>query len=665
VPIRGWQDYLSLKNVHTVAQVNNKIYAAADVGLFYYDTEEYVLKKITKTNGLSYLEISAIAAIPNSNKLFIGYENGNIDILEEDQVKSIPYLKIKDMNNSKRINHVNFIDNKAYCSTDFGILVVDYINEEIPEYFIIGDNASNLKVYQTALSNDSIYAATESGIKGAPVNNEALVFYETWETVSPDNLIYKSITAFNNDIFAAKSIGSTHEVVHYQNGQWIKLFDKSNFINLSVVDNHLAITTKQSILLYNNSFVQSQAISTYNIEDENITPYFSSVIYDGNNFYTGDTSLGLVKIDDSGDIQILPDGPYSNTVEKLIASPTSLWVVSGNNHLVDPQFKPAELSIQRNKKWKHLTKNSSTTLSNTYNFCDIVLDPFDDNHGYIASARSGIFEIKNDTVFAHYTKDNSTIQPFGSWELITSLSMDKEGNLFACNQAASMPIIAKEKNQSENMWFKYDYLYFETNVYRLPWLRNMIYTNNNQFWAVSKFTAPGIFIFDTNNTIDNSTDDSYRSSINSSSDIRHNYIALWDEYGQQIEATPICIAEDKSGYIWVGTSAGVMVYYQPKAIFDTPKPTISRIKIAREDGSNLADYLFENDKITSIAVDEANRKWIGTDLNGIFLVSADGSKTLQSFNTENSPLISNTIKSISINPKTGEVFIGTSEGIVS
>ena len=65
-----------------------------------------------------------------------------------------------------------------------------------------------------------------------------------------------------------------------------------------------------------------------------------------------------------------------------------------------------------------------------------------------------------------------------------------------------------------------------------------------------------------------------------------------------------------------------------------------------------------------MAVDGANRKWVGTK-NGLWLISADGDKIIYQFNSDNSPLLSNDVKKIAINPITGEVFIATFNGICS
>ena len=66
--------------------------------------------------------------------------------------------------------------------------------------------------------------------------------------------------------------------------------------------------------------------------------------------------------------------------------------------------------------------------------------------------------------------------------------------------------------------------------------------------------------------------------------------------------------------------------------------------------------------ISSIAIDAANRKWIGTVADGVYLVSADGQEILQHFTTDNSPLISDEIQSIAVNPQNGEVKITTVTG---
>src|SRR5262249_29543790 len=79
---------------------------------------------------------------------------------------------------------------------------------------------------------------------------------------------------------------------------------------------------------------------------------------------------------------------------------------------------------------------------------------------------------------------------------------------------------------------------------------------------------------------------------------------------------------------------------------------------------NFAGYLFQDEQVTAIAVDGANRKWVGT-LNGAWLVSEEGEQILQQFNTANSPLPDNHIYTIAIDPQTGEIYFATGKGLMS
>ena len=57
--------------------------------------------------------------------------------------------------------------------------------------------------------------------------------------------------------------------------------------------------------------------------------------------------------------------------------------------------------------------------------------------------------------------------------------------------------------------------------------------------------------------------------------------------------------------------------------------------------------------------------WIGTEKNGVYLLSSDGLEAIHHFTTENSPLPSNEIYSITTDETTGMVYIGTNKGLVA
>jgi hypothetical protein len=147
------------------------------------------------------------------------------------------------------------------------------------------------------------------------------------------------------------------------------------------------------------------------------------------------------------------------------------------------------------------------------------------------------------------------------------------------------------------------------------------------------------------------------------SDDRYVRLQVEDSEGHVMNNV-FSITEDLDGNIWVGTDMGPAVYYNPGKVFSSDLKA-ARIKIPRNDGTGLADYLLGTETVTTIAVDGANRKWFGTMSSGAYLMSEDSKKELLHFNSTNSPLLSDDMVKISVNGLTGDVWFGTSEGIVS
>ena len=130
------------------------------------------------------------------------------------------------------------------------------------------------------------------------------------------------------------------------------------------------------------------------------------------------------------------------------------------------------------------------------------------------------------------------------------------------------------------------------------------------------------------------------------------------------------IAEDQNGAIWLLTSIGPLVIDDPFTTFDYAQKNpgygkIRRVKVPRNDGTNLADYLMESASCTCIAVDNLNRKWIGTLGSGLFLLSDDGITEIEHFDTSNSPLFSNDILALSFDPETSVLYISCESGILT
>ena len=119
------------------------------------------------------------------------------------------------------------------------------------------------------------------------------------------------------------------------------------------------------------------------------------------------------------------------------------------------------------------------------------------------------------------------------------------------------------------------------------------------------------------------------------------------------------MVEDKDGAIWVGTDNGIGIFN----CGDISKEACNAyLPIVKTNGFNA--YLFQKETIRCMAVDAANQKWIGTN-NGAWLVSQDGLSIIEHFTKDNSPLPSDTIEQMIIEPNNGEVFFKTNQEWVS
>ena len=163
-----------------------------------------------------------------------------------------------------------------------------------------------------------------------------------------------------------------------------------------------------------------------------------------------------------------------------------------------------------------------------------------------------------------------------------------------------------------------------------PTIGDLIITKSGHKWIILP-RGYGLFVLDDNNTPENFSDDRYRKIIVTDTE-------------NQVFSSVFSIAEDLDGNIWIGTDQGPLIYYNPDKVFDSDLKAF-RIKIPRNDGTGLADYMLGTETITSIAIDGANRKWLGTFSSGAYLLSSDGTIRVKNFNEENSPLFSNSIVS--------------------
>ncbi len=649
--IGDWQLHTSYCDATYCQIIGSKIYVLASGSLFTYDKEDGEVYTYDRINELSDYDITHIAYCKEIEALVIIYRNANIDILYSNgYIYNISDFKSKIIPN-KNINGVYINGSTAYISTGFGIVQLNLEKLEFTNTYNIGYNT-----YCSYIYDNHLYIGTENGIYKGAIN---------------DNLLDKANWSKIND----SKISELNDF----NGKLICFIDKKGvfYINYNTLESIATVsatrTYKYSYIKNDKIYIGWEGILTI-IESNNSYKHYSTtsgtsfLAVDGDVLWNCRGIKGLVecKIIDGkltdGENYILPNSPVRNYCEYMrFVSDDKLLVAGGTLNYFDITFYPGTLMEYdyANKEWTNLPeeKMREQTGVKYVNMCSIDEDPTEPGHYFAGSFGQGLYEFRNGELVAHYNHKNSPLEsPIPAtnpssvnYVRVPRVEFDNEGNLWVVNTHSENIVKVRKKNGSWQSLYYKDIANAETMV-------EIMVDSRGWLWLTSLQggDGPGIFCAKMNNTPFDTGDDQTKRWLNK----------ITNQDGTSYTINQVyTIKEDKKGEIWVGTDAGMFVIKNPEKFFDDD--IFTQIKVPRNDGTGLADYLFSGAIVTAIETDGADRKWVGTMNNGIYLVSADGLEMIHHFTTENSILPSNDIKSIAINNKSGEVFIGTANGIVS
>ena len=652
--IGTWRDHLPYSKINELATLDNIVYGSTPYSLVEFNLNTNEITKYSTINGLSETGISGIVANESQNTLVIAYESSNIDLIRDDNIINFSAILNSNIIGDKSIYELYSKDRFVYVCTGFGIVVIDLNKKEVKDTYIIGDNNTQVPVIDIHIDNDSIYALTTLDIKSAPLSSNFLSDANSWQTINTP-IEFTNLESFSEGLLA---YGEQNIVYNYYNGSWDTLIcdTSQNIRNLRYADNQLMIATNNSYLtIYSTDIQDSLYLDTINLiwtYDGEFGVLANDVQKVRDFYWIADDKKGLQRLWSNWiSSSIINNGPFRNDAFHLSSGNGKLYVSSGTTDGTNwnKTYNWHGVYEYDNESWNMYNQiTDSTMFYNRDTVSDLIWStPHPTNKGefFASSFGGGLLHFQNGQLKNRFSYYNSSLQTrIGdprNLVFVAGTDFDIEGNLWVSNPFTDSPLSVMNKNGE---WKSF---------YCGSLVTNNLCTDlvvDNQYgyiWMVVK--GVGILVYDYNQTPMDETDDQYK------------IIGTASGTGSLPSSFVNCLSIDNDGEIWIGTEKGPVVMYSSYPIFNDVSYDTQRILIEL---NGTLQNLLENESINDIVVDGANRKWIATNGGGLFLMSEDGTETIFSFSTLNSPLFTNAIKSLSIDNESGELYIATELGIL-
>lgn len=653
--VGSWSIYpvFSGNNNNSLVDTDNKVFYLADGWLYYYDKDNDESVFYTKMNGMSDTDISGIYYNYDKKFLLVAYSNSNIDIVRENgRVDNVPDLKSVILTVSKAINSVDFSGDYAYIATDFGYMVVDCKKCVVKESFNYG------KAFKSIVVTDkNIFATFDKKICVSSVGESHYELSSFKETNIKQEMQLRKID--NNSMLTTTGWFYYIKIGEDPTNLAMSVIEKSAPSNVSMSGNNMVASYREKYIVVSPDGTSQTVAMPSEIDGSHLSTI------DGKGLWNLDSN-GLKEFSISdGSVTILHDTyrPNTSTVSEpyylTYQNGTLYSMNSGRNYKGASNGKSVMLSSLKNGVWNKLNPIKVDIHNKSYKSLiepyGMAIDPFDSEKIWFGSFFEGIYCVKNGEQVQKIDHLNSPMY-LDFVVCVSDLKFDKEGNLwfsfynFNKTTYAPLYILPKDKLYKENLTAD-DFISIDLGNFATTYVSQLCISKDGRYVLLaSNMWKSKLAIIDTNGTLTDISDD------------RVAIVTTYnDQDGKNFDIGYINSIKEDNGKYWLATNVGVGLINNIKAAF-SGNVVVNRVKVPRNDGTNLADYLLDGLCINDIAIDGANRKWFGSSTSGLYLTSSDGSEILEHFSTENSSLTSDEITSVACSTDDNRVFIGTKKG---
>ena len=669
-----WTPYLSYYDGKEAVRDGRYLYALMGENLLVCDLVARTTTPITRiSHGLASKSIAHIALSHKQKTLVLLYADGNVDLLrlQTGKVVHLPHLA-NYQQQELMVDRLRVQDDDAFITTNAGFLWVDVAQALVRGHFAVGS------CHDVARWGDHLFVATGGKLQRIGVRQN-LNDKSLWQNVLTHEVSAVVASSTGLYVVAPASLGTT-------SGIW-----RAQTTDATTVKTYAAALTASDFRQIDTRFtgnqlhrdaegriVAQQQGEVFTLTDEASTATRIALPTEAQYAETDGQGGWWIGFNDNGFVRRPADavdwtiekasqrfgkfGPRYDLAYFMRYRGEDLLIACGRLDPLDAISYPQMAEIYDGKSWTFL---ESPTAAAGYvgaqfeNATCIDRNPLNPQQYAVTTSRTGLYLYNGSSITKQYTYTNSALvsaeksneAAFKNYVRTDGAIYDPQGNLFLLNNSADT---ALHVITPKGVWGK---IYLK-DIDNAPTLEKTMFDSKGRLWILSRRTAAdynsGFLCLDYNGTPTNTRDDvaTFRSSFpnQDGENITFNFATS--------------IAEDRDSAIWLGTNQGLFRVDNPNT-WNRRDFYVTQVKVPRKDGSNLADYLLAGANISAIAVDGANRKWVGTLDNGLYLLSPDALTVEEHFTTANSPLFSNEIWSIACHPTSGEVMIGTSAGLLS
>lgn len=652
VGVGQWRDYLSCNRIGGVAVAPDAVYAAAPMGLMAVDRHTGETSRLNKTTILNDVGVAEIAYDDVSGYLVVAYTNSNLDLVRKGKVSNLSDIRRSDIPGDKGINSIRFHDGKAYLACGFGLVVVDLARKEIKETYYLGDHGGYDAVYDVAFAmrdgTPTIYAGTSRGLLYADAQNPFLNIVDNWTLDSHPAFAGKTVRRMethDGHLIVGVSTFDPQQMDIYWNEQSPTLVYGGEVGRFRCANGRLAVAAPTGVRLY------GMEAGSWHLE-QNVTAFawgdmeaLDAVCDDQDMLWIGHEWGGLIarNIVTNEEQTFRLQGPASDDVFRITTHKGRTLVAPGGKKSTNESlYNQANIYILDKGVWNQMDRDGFGGI--LYDAIEVAVNPRDTNRLLAVAWGSGVMELEGNKLTAVYDETNTpalSAYTDGSFRSLRvgSVAYDKQGNAWITNSLADKGLV---ELTMDGEWHAFN----TASMVAGQEIDRIIWDSINDYkWFIGK--ANRIYVHDGKSKM------AYVDPNN----------------GSRLETHTVnCLAQDHDGEIWFGTDKGIKVIYDGYKAFSNggageKSPVNCSNIIFSQDG--VDEYLMAYENISCIAVDGANRKWVGTANNGLYLISENGQRQIHHFTAANSSLFSDRIVSLAVQPRTGEVMVGTDHGLQS